>query len=62
MDGPREDPPEGSKSEKEKYHLISLICGLQKEMTQMNLFTKQKQIHRFREGTFGRQKKNGGKG
>ena len=31
--------------EKDKYHMISLLCGIQ-YMTQMNLFTKQKQTHR----------------
>ena len=30
-----------SKSEKDKYHMISLICGILK-MIQINLFTKQK--------------------
>ena len=33
--------------EKNKYHLISLTCGIQK-MLQMNLFSKQKQRHRCR--------------
>ena len=31
-----------SKSEKDKYHMISLICETWKKMIQMNLFTKQK--------------------
>ena len=31
-----------SQTEKDKYHMISLICGIQN----MNLFTKQKQTHR----------------
>ena len=31
--------------DKDKYHMISLICGIQK-MKQMTLFTKQKQTHR----------------
>ena len=31
------------KSEKDKYPMISLICGIF-EMMQMNLFTKQKQL------------------
>ena len=30
---------EVSQTEKEKYHVISLICGIQKVL-QMNLFTK----------------------
>ena len=32
-----------------------LICGILKEMRQMNLFTKQKKTHRLREGTSGYQ-------
>ena len=32
---------EVSQIEKDKYHMISLICG-NENMTQMNLFTKQK--------------------
>ena len=34
-----------SQIEKDKYHRMSLICGNQ-NMTEMNLFTKQKQTHR----------------
>ena len=33
---------EVSQTEKDKYHMISLICGILKKMVQMNLFTKQK--------------------
>ena len=33
---------EVNQTEKEKYPIISLICRLQKEVIQMNLFTKQK--------------------
>ena len=40
---------EVSQTEKEKYRMISLICGIETEMIQMNSFTKQKQTHRFRE-------------
>ena len=32
-----------SQREKDKYHMVSLICGILKKMIQMNLFTKQKQ-------------------
>ena len=49
-----------SKSDKDKYHMISLICRLQK-MIQMNLFTKQKQTHRCRKQTYGYQRGKGGK-
>ena len=33
---------EVSQKEKDKYHMISLICGIQKKIIQKNLFTKQK--------------------
>ena len=38
-----------SQTEKEKYHMTSLICGIKKEMIQMNLLMKQKLTHRLRE-------------
>ena len=41
-----------SQKEKDKYHMISLICGIE-NMTQMNLSTKQKQTHRHKEQTCG---------
>ena len=41
---------EVSQKEKDKYHMISLICGIS-NMTQMNLSGKQKQTHRHREQT-----------
>ena len=31
MDGPRDDHTEWSKSEKDKYHMIPLICGIHKK-------------------------------
>ena len=34
---------EGSETEKEKYHMTSLICGNKKEIIQMNVLTKQKE-------------------
>ena len=43
---------EVSQKEKDKYHMISLICGVQ-NMTQMNISTKQKQTYRYREQTCG---------
>ena len=39
---------EVSQTEKGKYHMVSLICGILKKMIQMNLFTKQKQTYRLR--------------
>ena len=37
---------EVSQTEKDKYRMISLTCGILK-MIQMTLFTKQKQTHRL---------------
>ena len=45
---------EVSQKEKDKYHMISLTCGiLKKKRLQMNLCTKQKQANR--EQTYGYQ-------
>ena len=52
MDVPRDYHIKRSQKEKDKYHMISLICGIQ-TMTQMNISTKQKQTHRRREQTCG---------
>jgi len=49
MRAPRHWHAEWSQIQKEKYHMISFICRIWKEMTQMNLYTKQEQTHRFRE-------------
>ena len=35
--------------------MTSLTCGIQKEMIQTNLLTKQKETQRLREGTYGYQ-------
>ena len=43
---------EVSQTEKDKYHMISLICEC-KKMVQENLFTKQKLSHRCRKQTYG---------
>ena len=43
---------EVSQKEKDKYHMISLICGIS-NMTQMNLSMKQKQTNGHREPTGG---------
>ena len=40
---------EVGQTEKEKYRMTSLTCGIEKEMIQVNLLTKQKEIHRLRE-------------
>ena len=36
---------EASQTEKEKYHMTSLICGIYKEMIKMNLHTKEDDTH-----------------
>ena len=41
-------PSEVSQTEKEKYHTISLFCGVYKEMIQMNLFIKQRQTRKLK--------------
>ena len=51
---------EVSQKEKDKYHMISLICGIY-NMAQMNLSTKQKLTYRHREQTCGYQG-GGGRG
>ena len=43
---------EVSQTEKDKYHMISLICGIFKKMIQMNFLTKQRQPHRHRKQTY----------
>ena len=48
---------EVSQTEKDKYHMISLMCGIY--MTQMNLSPKQKQTHRHREQICGCQDRGG---
>ena len=50
---------EVSWTEKDKYYMISLICGIWK-ITQVNLYTKQKQSHRHRKQTHGYQRGKGG--
>ena len=50
---------EVSQKEKDKYHMLSLICGIY-NMTQMNPSMKQKQTHRHREQTCGCQARGGG--
>ena len=59
MDGPRNYHTKGGKSDKGKYHMISLHMEFLK-MTQMYLFTKQKQTHRLQKQTYGYQRGMGG--
>ena len=51
------------RSQRRRNIMTSRICGIKKENIQMNLFTKQKQSHRFTEHTYGGQGESpGGKG
>ena len=52
MDGPRDYHTKRSKSERDKYHMILLTCGIQ-NMTQKNISMTQNQTHRHREQTCG---------
>ena len=52
-------PSEVSQTEKDKSHVILLICRILK-MIQMKLFPKQKQTHRPRKGNYGYQEGKGG--
>ena len=49
---------EVSQTEKDKYHMISLVYGILKVNT-MKLFSKQKQTHRLRKQTYGYQRGRG---
>ena len=51
---------EVSQTEKDKYHVILLVCGI-KKMIQINSFTKQKETHRHRKQTYGYQRGKGGR-
>ena len=42
---------EVKQTERDKHHMISLAYAIQKKMIQRNLFTKQKQTHRYRKQT-----------
>ena len=56
-------PSEVSQAEKEKYHMASLTCGIEKEMIQVNVLIKQKETHRLKEPIYGcwGWRKNGGR-
>ena len=53
IDATRDSHTMQSKSERDKYHMISFICGIY-NLAQMNLSTEQKQTHRQGEQTCGR--------
>ena len=61
MDGLRDDHTKRSKSDKDKYHMISLTWGIQ-EVIQMNLITRQKQPQRHKKQTYGYQRGKGREG
>ena len=46
---------EVSQTEKDKYYIILLLCGILK-MIKMNLSTKEKQTHRLRKQIYGYQR------
>ena len=48
-----------SQTEKDKYYIIWLVCGIFLKMMQMNLYTKQKQTHRYSKQTYGYQRGKG---
>ena len=47
MDEPGECHTERNKTEKEKY-MTSLMCGISKEIIQMNLLARQNETHRLK--------------
>ena len=54
MDGPGDYHTKWSNIEQHKY-MISIICRIEKENIQMNLFKNQKQTHKLKEWTCGYQ-------
>ena len=51
---------EVSHIEKDKYSMTSFTCGIE-NMIRMNLYTKQKQTHRYRKQAYGYQREKGGR-
>ena len=51
-----------SMTEKDKYHMILLMCRILKNVIQTNLFIKQKQTHRLPKQIYGYQRENVGEG
>ena len=50
MNGPRDYYTKWSQTEKDEYHIISVVCGILSELT------KQKYTHRHRKQTHGYEK------
>ena len=59
MVGPRDYQSKWNKSDKDKCHMKSFIYQNLIKIIQKNLFTKQKQTHRFQNQTYGYQRGNG---
>ena len=55
MDGPGDYHIKWSKSDRQISYDVT-ICGIQKKLIQMNLFTKPEQTHRLRKQTYGYQR------
>ena len=53
MDGPEDYHTKWRKSDRERQIYYIAYMGTLKEMTEMNLFTNEKQPHRLREWTYG---------
>ena len=53
MDGPIDYHTKWSKSDKDKYPIISLMWNLKNNTNESNLYTKWKQTHRHRKQTYG---------
>ena len=65
MDGPRDYYTKWSKPDRERQisYDVTYMWNLKKYIyTQMNLFTKQKETHRYRKQLDGYQRERGGKG
>ena len=52
---------ETKQMEKDKYHMISLMCGIKKKIY-LAYFTKQKETHRHRKQTMTTKRKRGKEG
>ena len=59
LDGLRDYHTARGKLDKDKCHMISLICGIKKKKERKNFFfAKQKETHRHRKQMYGYQKGN----
>ena len=61
--GPGDDHSKWSEAEKDKYYMVSLICGIQKKkMIQVNAYKKQKWAQRHKKQTYSYHKGKGEEG